>query len=289
MPNSLIDFRDWSPTDLERLIDLSFKLEKENAPPSFKNKNAALIFLEPSTRTRMSFELAAYREGFNCSVLSAKVGSSLEKGETAEDTVLNISAMSPDVLIVRTADLDLREVAEKVPQPILNAGWGTHSHPTQALLDIRSLLAEGAKLSELKIVLIGDVKHSRVASSHFELSEKLGYKVAVCCPEDFRPSHEVKNFESLEEAMSWGNALMTLRFQLERHTENLANRNFAPYQVSLTKLKAWKKNGWLMHPGPVNYGVELDSDVKLYEKNLILKQVNSGFWIRRACLKKVLE
>lgn len=290
MPSSLIDFRDWTQTDLERLIDLSFQLEKEKASPSLRDKTAALLFFEPSTRTRMSFELACYNEGINCTVLAGKSGTSLEKGESSEDTVLNISSMGPDILIIRTgAELNIKELSQKVSQPILNAGWGVHSHPTQALLDIRALLAKSAKISDLKLVFVGDVKHSRVASSHFELSKKLGYKVAVCCPEAFKPEHEVENFETLEEAMEWGNAIMMLRFQLERHQEKHAHSDFVKFQMNAHKIQGWKKKGWLMHPGPVNYGVELDPDVKTYENNLILAQVNSGFWIRRACLKRVLK
>lgn len=290
MPNSLIDFRDWTPTDLENLLDLSFKIEKEKSLPSFQKRAAALLFFEPSTRTRMSFEMASYREGLQASILTGKSGTSLEKGESSEDTALNVAAMGPDVLIVRTgSDLNLYQLKDKIAQPILNGGWGVHSHPTQALLDIRTLMKRGVKPSDARIVLVGDVKHSRVASSHFELSQKLGYQIAVCGPAEFRPEYKVTTLETLDEAMEWGNVLMMLRFQLERHSESLVNNDSMDFHVNHSRLAGWKKNGWLMHPGPINYGVELDRDVESYDKNLILEQVNSGLWIRRACLRKVLQ
>jgi len=294
MPNSLIDFRDWSPTDLEKLFDLSFHIEKEKSVSSSGNhllRTAALLFFEPSTRTRISFESACHREQISATVLSGKSGTSLEKGETLEDTVLNIAAMEPDVLIIRSgSELDLHQLRQKVSQPILNGGWGTHSHPTQALLDIRTLLKRGQKISDIRIVLVGDVKYSRVAHSHFELSRKLGYQVAVCGPREFLPSQsDVTVLEDIKSAMEWGNVLMMLRFQLERHQQTHRQNDWEKYQINLQKLKAWQEKGWLMHPGPINYGIEMDRDVESYPKNLIFEQVNSGLWIRRACLRTVLK
>lgn len=298
MPNSLIDFRDWSRSELQAIFDLSFSLEKnvshsalvQNPDRPLENKTAALLFFESSTRTRISFEQACFREGIRPSLLTGKASTSLEKGETYLDTVRNIAAMGPDVLIIRSGyDLGLPDLAQKLSQPIINGGWGVTSHPTQALLDIRSLLKEGLSFSEIRLLFVGDVRHSRVAGSHFELAQRMGYQVAVCCPESYIPQTDVKRFESLEEGLSWANALMVLRFQFERHAQKNQGENLMDFQVGLKRLNEWKNKGWLLHPGPVNYGVELKLDVEQYQKNLILKQVESGVWIRRACLRTVLQ
>ncbi len=291
MPNSLIDFRDWSKSDLQKIFDLSFELEKKPSDFALANKTAALMFFEASTRTRVSFEQACFREGVRPSLMTGKASTSLEKGETYLDTVLNIAAMGPDVLVIRAGyELNMLDVAKKISQPILNAGWGVTSHPTQALLDIRTLLKQGLDYSDMKVLIVGDVRHSRVASSHFELAEKMGYEIAVCCPEAFSPQKKVKRFNELQEGLEWANAVMVLRFQFERHAQKpAAGENLMDFRIGLRELKAWKNQGWLMHPGPVNYGVELKLDVEQYQKNLILKQVESGVWIRRACLQQVLN
>lgn len=292
MPNSLIDFRDWSQSDLQKIFDVSFALEKEPKGLSpLANKTAALMFFEASTRTRVSFEQACFREGVQPSLLVGKISTSLEKGETYLDTVLNVAAMGPDVLVIRCGyELNLHTVAQKISKPILNAGWGVTSHPTQALLDIRTLLKQGLKYSDIKLLIVGDVRHSRVASSHFELAAKMGYEVAICCPESLSPQKVVKRFGSLEEGFEWSNTVMVLRNQFERHTQKAhSGENLDAFKIGLKELKSWKNQGWLMHPGPVNYGVELKLDVDQYQRNLILKQVESGVWIRRACLHQVLS
>lgn len=290
MPSSLIDFRDWSQSDLKKILSLSFSLEKNPSEFPLKDKTAALMFFEASTRTRVSFEQACFREGIRPSLLTGKASTSLEKGETYLDTVRNVAAMGPDVLVIRSGyELNIQDVAQKVSQPILNAGWGVTSHPTQALLDIRTLMKQGLDFSDMKILIVGDVRHSRVASSHLELAAKLGYHVAVCCPEAFAPQKAVKRFGDLQEGMEWANAVMVLRFQFERHAQKpAAGENLMDFRIGLKELKAWKNQGWLMHPGPVNYGVELKLDVEQYQKNLILEQVESGVWIRRACLHNAL-
>lgn len=291
MPNSLIDFRDWSQSDLQKVLDVSFALEKSRGPGPLTDKTAALLFFEASTRTRVSFEQACFREGIKPSLLTGKASTSLEKGETFFDTILNVAAMGPDVLIIRSGyELNLHGVTQRISTPILNAGWGVTSHPTQALLDIRTLLKQGMEYANIKLLIVGDVRHSRVANSHFELAKKMGYEVAICCPENFSPQKKVKRFGDLKAGLEWANAVMVLRFQFERHAQKAElGQNLTDFKISLKELEAWKNQGWLMHPGPVNYGVELTLDVERYHKNLILKQVESGVWIRRACLHYVLD
>lgn len=290
MPKSLIEFRDWSATEITNLLNFSIQIESEKRTEKSFQKVVALFFFEASTRTRVSFEMACYREGLQFVSMLTKNGTSLEKGETLEDTLENVRAMQPDLMVVRSGD-DLQQVewATKLKIPFISAGWGQKAHPTQALLDLRALLKKGRKISDIKMVIIGDVKHSRVASSHFELAQKLGYQVAVLSPEKVALPSSVKELSSLDEALSWGNVLMSLRFQFERHEKKLEEEALKKFQISAAKIKNWKADGHIMHPGPVNYGVELNEDIKSEKRNLILDQVESGVWIRRACLNYLLK
>ncbi len=290
MPKSLIELRDWSAQEIKNLLQFSFSLEQKSHTQNHSNTSVGLLFFEASTRTRISFEVAAHKEGMNSFLVSSSQGTSLEKGESLEDTLDNILAMSPDLLVVRSYDqLDQQKLSQISPIPIISAGWGKKSHPTQALLDIRALMKQNLNVPEIKMVIIGDIKHSRVASSHFQLSEKLGYQVAVLCEDDMMPESKVQRLSSLDEALSWGNVMMPLRFQHERHTSKSENLNVRKFQINRSHLDAMAKNSYLMHPGPINYGSELHENTKGHKQNLILSQVESGVWIRRACLQHLLE
>lgn len=290
MPKSLIELRDWSPQDIQNLLQFSLALEQKTSRQKHSDISVGLLFFESSTRTRISFEVATHKEGFNSFLISSSSGTSIEKGESLEDTLDNILAMRPDLLVVRSDDrLDQQKLSQISKIPIVSAGWGKRSHPTQALLDIRTLMKQNLEIPKIKIVIIGDVKHSRVANSHFQLAQKLGYHVAVLCEDDMMPEGEVKRMGSLEEAFAWGNVLMPLRFQHERHTSQSKNLNVKKFQINRDHLNSLKSNCYLMHPGPVNYGSELHEDVKGQKQNLILSQVDSGVWIRRACLQHLLE
>jgi aspartate carbamoyltransferase catalytic subunit len=290
MPKSLIELRDWSAQEIKNLLQFSLSLEQKSHFKTQSNVSVGLLFFEASTRTRISFEIATHKEGLNSFLISSSLGTSLEKGESLEDTLDNILAMSPDLLVVRSNDqLDQQKLSQISTLPIISAGWGKRSHPTQALLDIRALMKQNVSVPEIKMVIIGDIKHSRVASSHFQLSEKLGYQVAVLCEDDMMPESKVRRLGTLEEALSWGNVIMPLRFQHERHATKSENLNVKKFQINRSHLDAMKSNSYLMHPGPINYGSELHEDVKNHKQNLILSQVESGVWIRRACLQHLLE
>ncbi len=290
MPKSLIELRDWSAQEIKNLLQFSLSLEQKSHFKTPSNVSVGLLFFEASTRTRISFEIATHKEGLNSFLISSSLGTSLEKGESLEDTLDNILAMSPDLLVVRSDDqLDQQRLSQISPIPIISAGWGKKSHPTQALLDIRALMKQNLSVPEIKMVIIGDIKHSRVASSHFQLSEKLGYQVAVLCEDDMMPESKARRLGTLEEALSWGNVIMPLRFQHERHASKSENLNVKKFQINRSHLDAMKSNCYLMHPGPINYGSELHDDVKRHKQNLILSQVESGVWIRRACLQQLLE
>jgi aspartate carbamoyltransferase catalytic subunit len=257
---------------------------------------AALLFFEPSTRTRFSFETAAARLGLHSLLLDGASGTSLEKGESIEDTVLNIAAMEPTAVVIRCGDeVDLYSLQKKINIPILNAGWGKRAHPSQALLDALTLKANGRDLKKEKLLVIGDVKHSRVMSSHFQLAKILGYEIAVCGPKEFLPENNHGHyFTNLTEGLSWATSVMALRVQHERHSEKYSEKHSLAsyrdhYGLSLQKLKAWKSDGLVMHPGPVNYGVELDLDVNQDPRCKILEQVKWGTYLRQALLAGVLS
>lgn len=259
----------------------------------------ALVFFEASTRTRMSFEAALVQEGFYPLKLDSKMGSSLEKGETFEDTLLNIAAMGPQFIVVRCGDdLDLELIAEKISMPILNAGWGRVGHPTQALLDVLTMRNHWKKNSDSiscfkgkKLLIVGDITHSRVASSHFTLAKILGYEVAVCGPDHFIPENiSVPVFKNLEEGLSWCDAAMALRVQHERH-QNLYEMNsyhelFGFHEESL---KALKSEGLILHPGPINHGIEFSPKIFKDSRCCVFEQVQSGVLVRQALIRKLIS
>jgi aspartate carbamoyltransferase catalytic subunit len=289
---SLIEISDLSFASIESLFLSAIEFSQNPSAERFPSKTAALLFFEASTRTRFSFEAAAARLGVHPLVLEGIQGTSLEKGESVEDTVFNIMAMEPEVLVIRCGDeVDLRGLQKKLKAPILNAGWGKKGHPSQALLDALTLKANGRDFQKEKLLVIGDVKHSRVISSHFQLSKILGYEIAICAPEEFLPeNYSGKYFATLAEGMAWATSVMGLRVQHERHGQKYSVADYREnFGLNLQKLKSWKSDGLVMHPGPVNYGVELDLDVNEDPRCKILEQVKWGAYLRQALLAQVFS
>lgn len=289
---SLIEISNLSFSQIESIFLSAIGFSKDPTAKSFKPKSAAMLFFEPSTRTRFSFETAAGRLGLHTLVLEGAQGTSLEKGESLEDTVLNIAAMEPGALIIRCSDeIDLNALQKLVSIPILNAGWGKKSHPSQALLDVLTLKANGRDMSKEKLLVVGDAKHSRVLASHFQLANILGYEIALCGPKEFLPDpFSGKVFNSLQEGLRWADSVMALRVQHERHRQKYSFEAFHDeFGLSLKKLKSWTSNGLLMHPGPVNYGVELAADVNQDPRCKILEQVKWGTYLRQALLARIFS
>ncbi len=291
---SLLDLQNWSPKDLEQLFFQIDHEPKETAEKfSGSKKTAALIFLEPSTRTRLSFELACAKENIDRILLDAGGGSSLEKGETLEDTFLNVAAMKPDLLIVRVPEqFPLKEITEELGIPTLNGGWGKRAHPTQALLDIATIYKEKninfSKFNKLKLLFTGDVLHSRVFSSHQELAKILGYEIGVACPEQLKVPG-TKYFTKLSEGLQWADVVMALRTQKERHDgKKIQDSDINDYQLNSESLKKLSKDALILHPGPVNWGTELSINVVNDSRNKILKQVEMGVTIRRLLVRRAL-
>lgn len=291
---SLLDLQSLDITQVSSLFSLAdhFAVIKEKLENQQGfGKTGALLFFEPSTRTRLSFETACIRSGIYPLLLEGKAGSSLEKGETLEDTILNINAMNPAFLVVRCGDeLNLKELAEKIQTPILNAGWGRKGHPTQALLDAYTIYRKLGTCQGQRLLIVGDVKHSRVAASHFELAKILGYEIALCGPTHFLPEQtEYKVFDNLEEAFSWAHVAMALRVQLERHTEKHALHEYREkFGFTSKNLKALSGQALILHPGPINHGVEMDSEVLKDPRCKVLKQVSNGVLIRQSLIHTIL-
>jgi len=291
---SLIDLKSLEKEKINSLFSLADQFALKPAPAKGFGKTGALLFFEASTRTRMSFETASARLGVYPLRLDGKSGTSLEKGETFEDTVLNVAAMKPSCMVIRCGDdLDLQDLQKKISMPLLNAGWGKRGHPTQALLDAYTIRKHLRQCEGQKLLIVGDIRHSRVASSHFELAKTLGYEVALCGPKEFLPSENSpsqKIFTNLQEGLRWATAAMALRVQLERHDTRYSLADYREH-FGFTKknLQALSAQAVIMHPGPINQGTELDSEVLQDPRCQVLDQVSNGVLVRQALLHKVLE
>lgn len=297
-----INFANFNSNDILFLFDKADKLEPHY---KYQNKNACLLFFENSTRTQISFELAVRDCGAHAVIFNPET-SSLKKGETVLDTLLNLQAMGFDLFVIRHgySNENLNDLSKEIKTPIINAGEGVSGHPSQALLDCYTILRERKKLQGEKVLFIGDIKHSRVVQSNIELMKMLGIQMAFCGPESFLPRGygDIRTFEGLEEGMEWATVLISLRTQFERHADfnsvldaythahNKVDREsfVKNYSLNFERVKNWKKDGLIMHPGPFNRGIEIQSEILNDPRVCILKQVENGRRIRRALVDSIL-
>jgi aspartate carbamoyltransferase catalytic subunit len=292
--NSFLDFRHFERKDLVSLFQVAEDLRQQKEADWRFRGTAALLFFENSTRTRMSFESACWRVGLGPVLLDTMSGSSLGKGETPEDTIMNVAAMDPKVMIIRCGSgLNLEAIDAAIQPVIVNAGWGSRAHPSQALLDLYTLWRE-RELKGHRLLIVGDILHSRVASSHFEVFQKMGIEVAACGPQIFKPETPVpglKWFDRLSEGLEWCDSVMALRLQLERHTNGMqldAQEYHEHFGLNEKSLKALNAKALILHPGPVNRGLEIDDSIFQDSRCRIFNQVNNGVYIRTALLKSLL-
>ena len=259
--------------------------------PTLRGSTIVNLFFEASTRTRVSFEFAQKRLSAD-TVNVAASGSSVSKGETLVDTARNLEAMRIDMVVIRHhASGAARFLAERIESNVINAGDGTHEHPTQGLLDMLTLRDHFKRLAGLKICICGDVLHSRVARSNIWGLQKMGAEVAVCGPRSLLPNAiddmGVTVFRHIEDAIQWADALNVLRLQLERmqggYIPSLREYNRV-FGVSSERLNRAPKDLLILHPGPMNRGVEIDSDVADGPHSVILNQVTNGVAVRMAVL-----
>lgn len=289
MSLSLIELADWNTDRFEGFARQVLAHKNQGGFTSLIPKSICLLFLEPSTRTRLSFERAAHHLGFPVSLLAGVAGSSLEKGESPEDTFMNLLAMRPDVLVVRSSDsFPLIDMAAQSEVPVICAGWGKKAHPTQALLDLVTLYESWQTLRGKRILFCGDLKHSRVLASHRELLAALELEVGYWCPPQWQLPTVLSNetiFLHKNEALQWADAVIGLRWQKERHEDQVnlpeAVHNF---QIQHSDLLSLSRSPLILHPGPVGWGEEFHSDIQGYRFNKILTQVNNGVWTRAQLL-----
>ena len=259
--------------------------------PVLRGKTIVNLFFEASTRTRVSFEFAEKRLSADTVNITSS-GSSVAKGETLVDTARNLEAMRIDMVVVRHGSSGAAKfLAERIPSNVINAGDGSHEHPTQALLDMLTIRDHFAKIAGLKVCMVGDILHSRVARSNIFGLLALGAEVAVCGPKTLLPlgiaELGVTVFPRIEEAIQWADVLNVLRLQLERmeagFLPSLREYNQV-WGVSQARLDQAPKDLLILHPGPMNRGVEIDSDVADGPQAMILQQVTNGVAVRMAVL-----
>ncbi|MFN5981984.1 MAG: aspartate carbamoyltransferase catalytic subunit [Fluviicola sp.] len=292
----LVGIRDLTRNDIELIFKTadSFK-EVINRPikkvPSLRDITVANLFFENSTRTRLSFELAEKRLSADIVNFSAS-SSSVKKGETLIDTVNNILAMKVDMVVMRHANPGAALfLSQRTNTRVINAGDGTHEHPTQGLLDAFSIRERLGSLEGKKVVIVGDILHSRVALSNIYTLQKMGAEVMVCGPTTLIPKYidllNVKVEHNLRKALEWCDVANMLRIQLERQDIQFfpSLREYS-MQFGLTKdiLNSLDKEIVVMHPGPINRGVEITSDVADSNQSIILQQVENGVAVRMACI-----
>ena len=262
---------------------------------TLRGKTVALAFFEPSTRTRISFATAASRLGADQMNLQAE-SSSLKKGETLLDTVRTLDAMKPDCIVIRHSSSGAPDfVMRNLDLPVINAGDGTHEHPTQALLDALTIRDRHGTLECLNITILGDILHSRVARSNIHLLSKFGCRITLCGPPMWLPREieclvpsgaAIRRVTRIEEALEDADVVMTLRVQQERlHEPALAvDEYILQYQLTPHRLRIAKPNALVMHPGPMVRGLEIDPAVADGPQSCVLEQVTNGLAVRMALL-----
>src|SRR6476620_8159268 len=295
--NHLLGIKDLTPADISLILSTATQFKEVlqrpiKKVPSLRDTTIVNLFYENSTRTRISFELAEKRLSADTINFSAS-GSSVTKGETLLDTVNNILSMKVDMVVMRhSASGAPHFLARHIPAVIINAGDGINEHPTQALLDAFSISEKFSTLKGVKVAIIGDIMHSRVAQSNIYLLTKMGAEITVCGPPTLIPKYIDQAFNvrveyDLRKALEWCDVANVLRIQLERQNQvlfsSLREYNLA-YGISKKLLNSLPKQITIMHPGPINRGVELDSDVADSDQSIILQQVENGVAVRMAVL-----
>ncbi len=294
--------KDLNIEDINNILELSkiFKehnKEKDKKIPILKGRTIINLFFEPSTRTLISFEIAAKRLGADVINMNIE-GSSLRKGESLLDTAQTLGAMNPDLVIIRHGkNYASKEIAKILDCPVINAGEGVNEHPTQALLDAYTIVSHDRKLNDITVSICGDLEHSRVARSNYYLLNKMKSKVRFVFPDYFKPKdldkYDVETFTNLEDGIKDADIVMMLRIQNERIKDlNLPSTDdyFRGFGLTYEKLKSAKPEVLVLHPGPINRGVEIENELADdVNKSVITEQVENGVAVRMACLSIMVK
>jgi aspartate carbamoyltransferase catalytic subunit len=299
MPGGLLGIEALDRVEIEAILDRAKYFQPQQAEgrkQMLRGRMIVNLFFEASTRTRASFEIAAKRLGADAISITAS-GSSVDKGESLVDTLNTLAAMHPDAIVMRHAASGAPHfLARHLPIPIINAGDGTHEHPTQALLDARTILDRRPSLQGLRAAIIGDIAHSRVARSNMYLLSKFGAEIVLCGPASLLPVELAKITpgvtltHDIREAIRDADVIMMLRVQLERQHEAAfsASEYFRFYGLRLEHMGLAKPDAIVMHPGPINRGREISSEVADSQRSVILNQVENGIAVRMAVLERIL-
>jgi len=298
----LLGIRELSVEEITTILDTAQSFKEINQRPikkvpTLRGKTIINFFFESSTRTRTSFEIAAKRLSADSINISAST-SSVTKGETLADTARNLQAMAPDAIVIRHPSPGVpHQLARLIDAAIINGGDGAHEHPTQALLDAFTIREQKNRISGLRVAIIGDIRHSRVARSNTHLLTKLGAHVRIAGPRPLIPpdyetivedaSDSLMVCDRIEDAIEGADVVMMLRIQRERMSEAFfpsLKEYSIQYGLTLKRLELAAKDAIVMHPGPMNRGVEISSDVADSDRSLILEQVHNGVAVRMAIL-----
>ena len=293
---SLLGIEHLEAKEILSLLTLARRMNPLKPRPLLRNKRVLLLFYEPSTRTRASFEIAAKSMGAMTTLVLSS-GSSIEKGESLLDTAYTLRAVGADVMVIRHPNAGAPLLmATHLDVPVINAGDGMHEHPTQALLDAYTILRHKKTLTRLQMAIVGDIYHSRVARSAIHLLSKFGARITLCGPPEFLPDVATSLAPGLhitrtvEEAVHGADAVMVLRVQKERlaGTKLRLQDYISRYQLTTARLKLAKRDAILMHPGPIIRGLELTWEVADCPQSVIVEEVHNGVPVRMAILAKAL-
>ncbi len=301
MPSGLLGIEPLDRVEIEAILDRAKSFQPQQTArrksDQLRGRMIVNLFFEASTRTRTSFEIAAKRLGADAISITAS-GSSVSKGESLVDTLNTLGAMHPDAIVMRHAASGAPHFLARylVETPIINAGDGTHEHPTQALLDARTILDRRPTLEGLRVAIIGDIAHSRVARSNMYLLSKFGAQIVLCGPASLLPMElaqlapGISLTHKMQDAIRGADVIMMLRVQLERQHEAAfsANEYFQFYGLRLEHMSLAKPDAIVMHPGPINRGREISSEVADSQRSVILNQVENGIAVRMAVLERIL-
>lgn len=288
---NLLSMDDVSPREIEALITRAIDIKNGSPAMQLKDKTVVNLFYENSTRTKMSFEMA--EKNLNVERLPFDVStSSVSKGESLYDTCKTLEAIGADVLVIRHQDNKYYESLQNLNIPVINGGDGSGSHPTQSLLDMMTIYEKLGQLYDLKIAIVGDIKHSRVAKSNAQALTKMGAEVYLSGPKELQDEKLDYAHISIDEAVENCDVIMLLRVQHERHEAyaDMENEEYnAEYGMNMERMEKMKPHALIMHPAPINRGVEITDEVVECDKSVIFEQMKNGVFMRMSIIESVLE
>lgn len=287
---NVLSLDDFSTKEIGQILDLAQEFKNGKQVDYQGKKVIANLFFEPSTRTHYSFDMAALKLGCKTQNFDA-VNSSLKKGESLYDTVKTFEMLGADAVVIRHTENEYyNQLVGKINIPILNGGDGTGNHPSQSLLDLLTIRQEFGKFEGLKVVIVGDVRHSRVAHTNFKIMQRLGMQVYTSGPEEYK--EEGFNYVELDKIINEVDIVMLLRVQHERHNQAMKEtieEYHEAFGINKKRVQKMKDTAIIMHPAPFNRNVEIADDVVECEKSRIFKQMQNGVFVRMALIHMALE